>query len=227
MTAHFEELRVGTSALGKPLEAVAFGSAPWILMLGAVHGDEIEGIWALDALRDEWVKRYPFVNVGVLMWNQVNPDGVALGQRWNGRSVDLNRNLPTADWTAEMKNPRYPPGPEACSEPENKVLVDLITTRKPIAVLSAHSFKNFQINVNGPARAWGERLAQVCNYPITDDIGYPTPGSLGTYSGKERHIPTITLEIERGLPKERVLELHLPVLRAAVQYWEETLSKSI
>lgn len=222
-----EELKLGVSAQGRSFEAYAFGTAPWMLLLGAVHGDEIEGIWALDAFRDELVKSYPYTNVGVVLWNQVNPDGVALGQRWNGNNIDLNRNLPTQDWSPEIKNPRYPPGPSAGSEPENKALLRLIDERKPIAILSAHSFKNFQVNVNGPARAWGEHLAAVCGYPVTEDIGYPTPGSLGTYAGKERHIPTVTLEIERGLPKERVLELHLPVMRAAVGYWDESLRVGI
>jgi protein MpaA len=151
----------------------------------------------------------------------VNPDGAALGQRWTERGVDLNRNLPTGDWTPEIKNPRYPPGPSAASEPENKALVKLIDTIRPVAILSAHSFTQPQINVNGPARPWGERLAAVCGYPVTEDIGYPTPGSLGTYAGKERGIPTITLEIERGLPRERVLALHVPVAEEAVRYWNE------
>ena len=36
--------------------------------------------------------------------------------------------------------------------------------------------------------------------PITRRIGYPTPGSLGTYAGKERHVPVITLELaSRGM----------------------------
>ena len=34
---------------------------------------------------------------------------------------------------------------------------------------------------------------------ITEDIGYPTPGSLGTYCGLERNLPTITWELQRGL----------------------------
>ena len=220
-----EPLNFGSSAQGRPLEAFAFGRAPWILVLGAVHGDEIEGLWVVDALRDEWYKSFSFTNVGVVLWNQVNPDGVAAAQRWNGNRVDLNRNLPTQDWTAEMTNPRYPPGASAASEPENKALVRLIDEKKPIAIFTLHSFKNYQVNANGPARAWAEHVASFCDYPVTEDIGYPTPGSLGTYAGKERHIPTITLEIERGLPKEKVLALHLPTTRAAIAWWDEQLGR--
>lgn len=218
-------LNLGSSAQGRPLEALTLGSAPWILVLGAVHGDEIEGLWVLDALREEWYKSFLFTSVGVILWNQVNPDGVAEARRSNGNHVDLNRNLPTQDWTAEMTNPRYPPGPSPGSEPENKALVRLIEERKPIAILTLHSFKNYQINANGPAQAWAEHIATHCGYPVTTDIGYPTPGSLGTYAGKERHIPTITLEIERGLPKEQVLAMHLPTTRAAIAWWNDQLGR--
>jgi protein MpaA len=100
-------------------------------------------------------------------------------------------------------------------------LVELIRSAAPAAILSAHSFNRYQVNVNGPARAWGEALAGLCHYPVTEDIGYPTPGCLGTYAGRELGIPTITLEIERGLSREAVIALHLPVMREALLFWEK------
>ncbi|OFZ18133.1 MAG: hypothetical protein A2Z20_06210 [Bdellovibrionales bacterium RBG_16_40_8] len=42
-------------------------------------------------------------------------------------------------------------------------------------------------------------LARITGYKIVENIGYPTPGCLGTYCGLERNIPTLTYEIERGL----------------------------
>ena len=218
-------LPLGRSVKGRPLEALAIEPKPapkrWLLVLGGVHGDELEGVWLAEEMRARWSASYPFRNVGVVVWTRVNPDGVADVKRWNGNGVDLNRNLPTGDWTPEVKNPRYPPGPSPASEPENQALVKLIGDLAPAAILSLHSFSKFQVNSNGPARAWAECLAKVCGYPVTEDIGYPTPGSLGTYAGAERKIPTITLEIERGLPREEVLTLHVPVLEEAVRYWEE------
>jgi murein peptide amidase A len=193
----------------------------WILFLGGVHGDEVEGVWLMEEVLNRWTKKFPGQKCGAILIPQANPDGYAKGQRCNSRNVDLNRNLPTRDWTPEVKNPRYPPGPSAASEAETQALVSLISETKPRAILSAHSFSKFQVNVNGPSREWGKKLSSLCGYPITEDIGYPTPGCLGTYSGKELGIPTITLEIERGLSRERVLELHLPLVEASLSYWEE------
>ena len=133
----------------------------------------------------------------------------------------MNRNLPSKDWTPDIKNPKYPPGPSPASELENQVLVKLITETPPRAILSAHSFLRYQVNVNGPSEEWGQTRSKLCGYPVTHDIGYPTPGCLGTYSGKELGIPTITLEIERGLPKDKVISLHLPLIRESIQYWSQ------
>ena len=224
---------LGRSAESRPLEALAFAprgrkppgspaeaAFPWVLCLGAVHGDEREGAWLMAEMRSRWLKDYPFEKVGAILWEQVNPDGLAACQRLNSRGVDLNRNLPTRDWSPDAKTPRYYPGPKPGSEPENQALMALIGQAQPIAILSAHSFNRYQVNSNGRARAWAEKLAEVCAYPVTEDIGYPTPGCLGTYAGFDLDIPTITLEIEDGLPRDRVLGLHAPLVEAAIQFWE-------
>jgi len=221
----FRTTLLGHTNEKRPLELAQFGSAvgPWILLLGGVHGDEVEGVW----LMEEAVRRWQATDfsIGVRVWANANPDGIAAGHRWNGRKIDLNRNLPSKDWSPEITNPKYPPGPAAASEPETQALVRLITEQKPSAILSAHSFHRFQVNINGPSKEWGEKIAALCGYPVTEDIGYPTPGCLGTYSGKELGIPTITLEIERGLPKEKVISLHMPVLESTVSYWTEKVKQ--
>ncbi len=206
----------------------AIAAWPWILILAGVHGDEPEGVWLVEELRTRWSTHYPFTKVGVILWARANPDGGHRVQRWNARGVDLNRNLPTVDWTTKVLNPRYPPGPAAASEPETRALLRLLENAAPRAILSLHSFSDCQINLNSNdladresfTRAWGESLAKVCGYPVTENIGYSTPGSLGTYAGSERGIPTVTLEIERGISKERVLKQFLPVADAAIVFWE-------
>ena len=38
-------------------------------------------------------------------------------------------------------------------------------------------------------------MARENKYEVRSDIGHATPGSLGTWAGFERQIPTITLEL--------------------------------
>ena len=44
-----------------------------------------------------------------------NLDGVLRQQRKNINSVDLNRNLPTKDWTNDVKEEKYYPGKRTLS----------------------------------------------------------------------------------------------------------------
>lgn len=58
-------------------------------------------------------------------------------------------------------------------------------------------------------------------YTIQEDIGYPTPGCLGTYAGLERDIPTLTYEIQRGLGCEEILKVHVPAILEAIKVTEK------
>lgn len=199
---------IGQSARGLPLVSYIFGSqGPTVLILGGVHGDEPEGVCCAWGLFHEFSKNFPF-KLRVILIPQLNADGCLHGTRWNGNGVDLNRNLPTRDWTPVASQPRYSPGPSALSEPENKALVALIDQEKPSTIISLHSW-NPLLNINGPARPLAEVIAQYTGYIITEDIGYPTPGSLGTYAGHERKIPTLTYEIQRDLDDISVLKIHV------------------
>lgn len=197
--------------LGLPVLAYRFeNQGPEILILGGVHGDEVEGVVAARALLFELIKSNPY-RLNLTLVPEFNLDGVLLGTRMNFNKVDLNRNLPTKDWSPEAKTERYNPGPKPLSEPENKGLVDYIEKRKPKFILSLHSWKPM-ININGECHEEAEALHRMTGYRIDPDIGYPTPGSLGTYSGHEKKIPTITYEIQEDMPLDEVVKMHLPAL---------------
>jgi protein MpaA len=40
-------------------------------------------------------------------------------------------------------------------------------------------------------------MSRYNQYPVTATMGYPTPGSLGSWAGIDRQIPIITLELPR------------------------------
>ena len=214
---------MGYSALGLPIEmhswtALSF-SAPHVLILGGVHGDEIEGVTAaLGLLRELQKNELPVWPFHLHLIPRFNVDGVLLKARSNFNGVDLNRNLPTKDWTAEAPNPRYQPGSYPLSEPENQALVRLLEELKPALIISLHSWYPV-LNVNGDCLHFAELLAQRIGYRIDTDIGYPTPGSLGTYAGLERGWPTLTYELERGIPLPEILRTHVPAILSSLREW--------
>ena len=210
--------RVGTSAAGNAIWGKRFhGKGQRVLFIGGVHGNETEGIAATKGYFDEFVAtgNLPATERDIMFIPVLNPDGLLHFSRHNGNGVDLNRNMPTADWKANDRGEKYYSGPAAASEPESQLLLQILEDFKPEFIVSLHSWKPM-FNVNGPAHDYARRMHAALPYEITEDIGYPTPGSLGTYSGWERKIPTITFEIERGLPLGEVYGIVRGALLAVV-----------
>ena len=127
-------------------------------------------------------------------------------KRTNLNNVDLNRNFPTKNWKLTEKNEFFG-GEFPASEIEKKFLIDIIDEYKPELILTLHApFK--VVNYDGDAEEYAERISGITGYPAEASIGYPTPGSFGTWAGIERKIPTITLELDE---KVDVKELEKPV----------------
>ena len=60
-------------------------------------------------------------------------------------------------------------------------------------IISFHSWKPI-LNYNDDAEDVANYLASYNEYPICSDIGYPTPGSLGTYAPEKYQAPVLTFE---------------------------------
>lgn len=210
----------GKSSQNIPITAYEWtNSGAHVLVLAGVHGDETEGVVAAQGLIDEFLKSYTY-KLRMTLVPMFNIDGLLKNTRQNGNGVDLNRNLPTQDWTNDIANPRYFPGPFANSEPENHALVRFLETQKPRIIFSLHSWHPM-LNINGKCKREAETIQKHTGYKITEDIGYPTPGCLGTYCGHERDIPTLTYEIERGLAPKEILKTHVPDLLEAFKVTEK------
>ena len=145
----------------------------------------------------------------------LNPDGKELKTRQNANLVDLNRNFPTKNWTLSEKDDYYG-GQNPASEEETKFVIKIIETYHPYAILTIHNPYKI-VNFDGPAQKMAQEFSLLNNYPLQEDIGYPTPGSFGTYCGIERKIPTITLE----LPDEEDIEKLWEENKKAFEYFME------
>ncbi|MFN7454059.1 MAG: M14 family zinc carboxypeptidase [Pseudobdellovibrionaceae bacterium] len=201
----------GKSSEGLPIPAFVFGQGPYhVLVLGGVHGDETEGTTAAWGLYEKLHQAFDY-QLKVTLVPMLNIDGVIHKTRQNARGIDLNRNMATKDWSPEIKGPRYQPGPAPNIEPETQALAAFVDQQKPHLIVSLHSWHPV-LNVNGACESEAQVLSQWTGYKVDTDIGYPTPGCLGTYAGLERQSPTITYEIERGQKTPEILKMHVPAL---------------
>lgn len=162
-----------------------------VLFIGVFHGDEPEG----ELLINEYLKNIEEKKLKnrLLVIPCLNPDGKALKTRQNTNKIDLNRNFATKNWE-KTEDAQYFGGEKANSEIETRFVVDIIENNKINAILTLHTPYKI-VNYDGPAKDLAEKISEITGYIVEEDIGYPTPGSFGTYAGKERNIPTITLEL--------------------------------
>lgn len=197
-------LETVTSAQGreiKLLEAESSSKSKTVLMIGVFHGDEPQGEYLLEKFIE--TRKTPCKN-RVLIIPCLNPDGKILNTRQNSNGVDLNRNFPTKN-RKMLEDKHYYCGETPASEVETRFMIDVLEKYKPDFILSLHAPYRV-VNYDGDAKFYAEKLSEITGYPVEEDIGYETPGSFGTYAGKERNIPTITLELPEDKSDEDLWE---------------------
>ena len=163
-----------------------------LLVIGVFHGDEPQGEYFINSHLEKG--NNPQKNT-VFYIPRLNFENT----RKNKNSVDLNRNFPTKNWIKNEIDSDYYSGERPNSEEETRFLVDLLFKNNFDAIITIHAPYKV-INYDGPAENLAKKISEFLPYPITNDIGYPTPGSFGTYCGIERNIPTITIEIDEEVP---------------------------
>jgi protein MpaA len=222
------------SVQGREIEGIFFSASSEVarldtLFLGAFHGDEGISTALLKRLIEvwnvgHWQSQGPldFEKTPVLFVPALNPDGLAAETRINANGVDLNRNYPTEEigaWEILNQGTPYYSGPAPASEPETRLVIELLARFQPRKIISVHSPYKV-LNFDGPARHLAEVMSTACGYPVVEDIGYPTPGSFGTYAGKIRQIPVITLELPEDESLEQVWTDNAEALEIAVRFQE-------
>jgi len=190
---------IGRSTEGRPIVGRCFparqtaGAGAPLLVMGGIHGDEPASV---DALLDLLARLPVGLPAPVWLVPAANPDGLAAGRKNSARDVDLNRNFPARSFRTDHQ-PGYFPGAAPLSEPETRALADLIAREGIGAALAVHA-PFACVNYDGPAAAWAQAVSQACGWPARGDIGYPTPGSFGSWLGIDRGLPVLTLELPPG-----------------------------
>ncbi len=127
----------------------------------------------------------------------------------------MNRNFPASNFNSTDPSS----GGKALSEPEARVVVETIDRITPNLVIVAHSWAGRQfINFDGPAGEIAERFSAASGLPVEESSSFaPTPGSLGSYFGRDRKIPILTLEVLRGTDSTAVWEQLREALLQAIR----------
>ena len=183
---------VGHSVEGRPLECAILGDGPvTVLVMASIHGDEAAGTPLVRELamrlsrRSDWLR-----DRRVIVLPEANPDGVARRHRRNARGVDLNRNFPAANWRSRTST-----GPDPLSEPEARVVHDLVRRYAVDRIITFHQAANL-LDYDGPGMELAEAMAAVS--PLQIERMGARPGSLGSWAGVDHGLPTITVEMPRG-----------------------------
>jgi len=218
---------VRNSNLGTPLLWTVFGDESsekakenTTLVLCGVHGDEITPVKFCWDLLNQLRKENKFEDKLIVVAPLVAPDSFLVDRptRTNGRGVDVNRNFPTSDWKSDAhkrwkhhlkSDKRKFPGHSPASEQETIFQMNLVLRYKPNKVVTVHAPLTL-LDYDGPSLvgADGQKAKTLLDEMSTKASGYKVsnypifPGSLGNWAGKEKHIPTYTLELPNSNPAE-------------------------
>ena len=144
---------IGFSLAGRPIEVYTFGAGEReYLIVAGIHGGYE---WNTVALANELIthiNEHPeaiATDATLYIIRNMNPDGEARAHgvdgRVNNNGVDLNRNFPSENWTAEWDRDGcwiYRPttgGLYGGSEPETRTVMSFIKAHKIEAMISYHS----------------------------------------------------------------------------------------
>lgn len=136
-----EQKVFGYSAKDKPIEGYEIGNGPnVILLIGAIHGNELGSAYLLDQLIAE-IKADPRLvskSKKLIVIPVVNPDGYAVAEKFNGNGVNLNLNFDTPGWANYGPQGTYA-GQSPFSEPESQTIKKVVEQYKPIMMISYHT----------------------------------------------------------------------------------------
>ena len=205
------QITLGRSVQGRPITATAIGdpNAPRsVLVVGVIHGDETAGrsvTSRLTALRPP---------AGTQLWivDTVNPDGESAGTRTNADGVDLNRNSGYRWRPREQRGSRYWSGPGPWSEPESRIIRDLVARVGPTVSVWYHQPYGL-VDDSGGDPAVAAAYADSVGLPFKRLDRYP--GSVTSWQNADHPGTTaFVVEFPAGDPPAAVAVRHVAAIRA-------------
>lgn len=210
-TQHFG----GVSVENRPIMYYALGQGDDItFIIAGIHGDEPAGPNLTNQLTD-YLNQNRDIMTGhkVIILPAANPDGLIAEKRSNVNGVDLNRNFPSENRINSKEL-----GLTALSEPEARIINELIKQYRPSRIVSIHQPYGC-IDYDGPGETIANQMASYCDLPVKK-VG-ALPGSLGSFAGETIGIPIITFEMmenDSNLNTQLLWQKYGKALLAAITY---------
>ena len=198
---------LGRSWQGRPIRAIEVGSrsAPRVLVVGSVHGNETAGIAVARAL-----ERLSPDDLDLWIVPDLNPDGVAAGTRANAHGVDLNRNFPRG-W--RPLTGVYASGPRPLSERESRIARRLILRLRPRVTIWFHQHLDL-VWGSGGSRRIEQVFARVSGLPYRTEPRLP--GSATAWqNGALPGTTAFVAELPAGAPGPARLRRYVRAVLAA------------
>jgi predicted deacylase len=236
-TARIAKLTLGVSGDGRPITALRVGDGPRkFVLVGDTHGGPEANTYQLATQLAEYFREHPDAvppSVRLYVIPTLNPDGLAQSTRFNGRGVDLNRNMntnfdacPENDWSVHVQGARgiesdtggaYPE-----SEPESRLIRDFLLDAAGVIFYHSAGGDVFPAFCeHAPSIALAQRYAEATgyrydrywpNYDITGGM-HDWAGALG--------IAAITPELINGFDAD--YDQNLAGVQAVLAQAEELL----
>ncbi len=207
------EITIGASTEGRPITGVRIGVGPLKLaLIGATHGAPEANTYQLVQQLADYFRAHPAevpAQVSLYVIPLLNPDGLALGSRFNARQVDLNRNLDTSadacpenDWRAVVAGAygltSETGGPYPESEVESRIVRDFLLDAHAAIFFHSNAGVVFPACQHPPSTRLAQVFAEGSNYefiPIWDR--YVITGGMHDWAGG-MGIAAVTPELLTG-----------------------------
>lgn len=167
-----------------------------VLIVGGMHGDEPVSVLAVIKLAGYLEENPGSIRNRAVIIPCLNPDGLRVGTRTNGRRIDINRNFPSSTWNFGYDKYYNNPGPLPASEPETIIFIEAMDRYLPAIIIQMHQPFGALYPDEGAPEDLVSAMSQISGFPVSSDIGYSTPGSMGSFkSEQEYEIIGITYEL--------------------------------
>ncbi|HYD89857.1 MAG TPA: M14 family zinc carboxypeptidase, partial [Flavobacterium sp.] len=138
----FEKKIFGHSVKNRPIEGYEIGNgSETLLLFSAIHGNEKGTADLLSKLVEELKTNPNFVadTKKLVIIPIANPDGYYdRDDKLNGNEVNLNLNFKTTGWAKYGKSGTFA-GNEPFTEPESRIIKEIVEQYKPSMMISFHS----------------------------------------------------------------------------------------